>query len=239
MPTATVAVFMMMLMLVVMVVTALTTLVVVVVVLVAMFVIMVLVAVALLIVVMVVTAAIAVTFVAVAATAAVVLEVSSVIVVDDHFLSLFVLMFVTVLVAMVMMVMAVALLLIDLIQQPAVVDRMIHGVVELVLIDIEHCRHECEVYLVLRGKLSVLLHSVGHVGQIQCDPRPVVQCDRGLDVSQEHSGLGLYPFSDIKQCIAKSGLGIRIPATDPSGNSGSDSVRLFKRCLFSAHFIIP
>ena len=228
----TVAVLMMMLMLVVMVVTAFTALLMIVVVLM-------LVAVALIIVVMVVTAAIAVTFVAVAATAAVVLEVSSVIVVDDHFLSLFVLMFVTVLVAMVMMVMAVALLLIDLIQQSAVVDRMIHGVVELVLIDIEHCRHECEVYLVLRGKFSVLLHSVGHVGQIQCDPRSVVQCDSGFDVSEEHSGLGLDPFSDIKQCIAKSGLGIRIPATDPSGNSGSDSVRLFKRCLFSAHFIIP
>ena len=226
---ATVAVFMMMLMLVVMVVTALT----------ALLMIMVLVTVALIIVVMVVTAAIAVALLAVAATAAVVLEVSSVIVVDDHFLSLFVLMFVTVLVAMVMMVMAVALLLIDLIQQPAVVDRMIHGVVELVLIDIEHCRHECEVYFVLRGKLSVLLHSVGHVGQIQCDPRPVVQCDSGFDVSEEHSSLRLDPFSDIKQCIAKSGLGIRIPATDPSGNSGSDSVRLFKRCLFSAHFIIP
>ena len=189
---ATVAVFMMVLMLVMMVVPTLTTFVVVVVVLVA---------VALLIVVLV-TATIAVTFVAVTATAAVVLEVSSVIVVDDHFLSLFVLMFVTVLVAMVMMVMAVALLLIDLIQQSAVVDRMIHGVVELVLIDIEHCRHECEVYLVLRGKFSVLLHSVGHVGQIQCDPRPVVQCDSGFDVSEEHSGLRLDPFSDIKQCIA-------------------------------------
>ena len=235
---ATVAVLMMMLMLVMMVVPTLTTLVVVVVVLVAMFVIMVLVAVALLIVVLV-TATIAVTFVAVTATAAVVLEVSSVIVVDDHFLSLFVLMFVAVLVAMVMMVMAVALLLIDLVQQSAVVDRMIHGVVELVLIDIEHCRHECEVYLVLRGKLSVLLHSVGHVGQIQCDPRPVVQCDSGFDVSEEHSGLGLDPFSDIKQCIAKSGLGIRIPATDPPGKSSGDSVRLFQRCLFSAHFIIP
>jgi len=160
------------------------------------------VAVALLIVVMVVTAAIAVRFVAVAATAAVVLEVSSVVVVDDHFLSLFVLMFVTVLVVMVMMVMAVALLLIDFIQQSAVVDRMIHGVVELVLIDIEHCRHECEVYLVLRGKLTVLLYSVGHVGQIQCDSRPVVQCDSGFDVSEEHSGFRLDPFSDIKQCIA-------------------------------------
>lgn len=226
---ATVAVFMMMLMLVVVFVTALT----------ALLMIMVLVTVALIIVVMVVTAAIAVALLAVAATAAVVLEVSSVIVVDDHFLSLFVLMFVTVLVAMVMMVMAVALLLIDLIQQPAVVDRMIHGVVELVLIDIEHCRHECEVYLVLRGKLSVLLHSVGHVGQIQCDPRPVVQCDSGFDVSEEHSSLRLDPFSDIKQCIAKSGLGIRIPATDPPGKSGGDSVRLFQRCLFSVHFIIP
>ena len=228
---ATVAVFMMMmLMLVVMVVTALTAL--------LMIMVVVLMLVAFLIVVLV-TAAIAVTFVAVAATATVVLEVSSVIVVDDHFLSLFVLMFVTVLVAMVMMVMAVALLLIDLIQQPAVVDRMIHGVVELVLIDIEHCRHECEVYLVLRGKLSVLLHSVGHVGQIQCDPRPVVQCDSGFDVSEEHSSLRLDPFSDIKQCIAKSGLGIRIPATDPPGKSGGDSVRLFQRCLFSVHFIIP
>ena len=229
---ATVAVLMMMLMLVAMVVTAFTALLLIVVV------VLMLVAVALLIVVFV-TATIAVTFVAVAATATVVLEVSSVIVVDDHFLSLFVLMFVTVLVAMVMMVMAVALLLIDLIQQPAVVDCMIHGVVELVLIDIEHCRHECEVYLVLWGKLSVLLHSVGHVGQIQCDSRPVVQCDSGFDVSEEHSGFRLDPFSDIKQCIAKSGLGIRIPATDPPGKSGGDSVRLFQRCLFSAHFIIP
>ena len=232
--TATVAVFMMMLMLVVVFVTALTAL------LMIMVVVLMLMLVALLIVVVFVTAAIALLAVAMAATAAVVMfEVSSIVVVDDHFLSLFVLMFVMVLVTMVMVVMAVALLLIDLIQQSAVVDRMIHGVVELVLIDIEHCRHECEVYLVLRGKLSVLLHSVGHVGQIQCDPRPVVQCDSGFDVSEEHSGLGLDPFSDIKQCIAKSGLGIRIPATDPSGNSGSDSVRLFKRCLFSAHFIIP
>ena len=215
---ATVAVFMMVLMLVMMVVPTLTTFVVVVVVLVA---------VALLIVVLV-TATIAVTFVAVTATAAVVLEVSSVIVVDDHFLSLFVLMFVTVLVAMVMMVMAVALLLIDLIQQSAVVDRMIHGVVELVLIDIEHCRHECEVYLVLRGKFSVLLHSVGHVGQIQCDSRPVVQCDSGFDVSEEHSGLRLDPFSDIKQCIAKSGLGIRIPVLYGPGEARGHAAGLVK-----------
>ena len=208
-------------------------------VIVVMVVVFMLVAVALLIVVMVVTAAIAVALLAVAATAAVVLEVSSVIVVDDHFLSLFVLMFVTVLVAMVMMVMAVALLLIDLIQQSAVVDRMIHGVVELMLIHIEYCGHECEVDLVLGRKLSVLLHSVGHVGEVQCDAGTIVQCDRGLDVSQEHSGLGLDPFSDIKQCIAKSGLGIRIPATNPPGKSGGDSVSLFKRCLFYAHFIIP
>jgi hypothetical protein len=168
----------------------------------------------------------------------------SVVVVDfAHSVSVLMLVLVLVTVAfipmlMVVMVMAVAFVLVQLVEQTAVVHRMVHNVAELVLVDIEDRGHEGEVDLVLGSELSVLLHAVVHVCKVECDPASVIQCDCGLDVSQENSCLGLHPFSYGQHRIAKPCLGVRVPATDPSGDSGRNSSGLFQRCLLSAHFII-
>ena len=81
---------------------------------------------------------------------------------------MFVIMVVAI-ITMVVVVMAVAFMLIDLIQKAAVIDRIMHLVMELVLIDIENSGHECEVDLVLRRKFPMLLDSVSQVCKVECN----------------------------------------------------------------------
>ena len=137
------------------------------------------------------------------------------------------------------MVMTVAFnMLIQLVHQTTVIHRMVHPVLELVVVDIQHGAHECEVDLLLGVEVSVLLDSVPQVCEVERDTGSVVKGDRGLDVSQHGSCLGFHPFADLDHGIAQPGLGIGVPAFDPSGYSGGHSSGLFQRCLLSAHSII-
>jgi len=180
------------------------------------------------------------------AAAAVVVDVHrAVVVVDrDGFLMLMVVLMTVVMSAaalpmLMMMVMAVAVLhLVKFVQQPAVVHSIDHLVVQLMLVHVQDCAHECEIDLVLGSELSVLLHSVAEVREVEGDSRSVIQCDRALDVAQHHAGLGFNPFPNFKHGLGEPCLGIRVPASDPSRDSGGHSVGLFQRCLLSAHCII-
>ena len=195
-------------------------------------------------VVLVFTAALIIVLAAIATACVVV----TIIVVDYHclfVLMLMVMMLVVVTAAalsmlmVVLMIVAVAVLdLVQLVEQSAVVHSIDHLVVQLVLVHIEDCTHECEVDLVRGSELSVLLHTVAEVCEVKCDSRSVVQCDCALDVSEHDPGFRRDPFSDFEHGLDEPCFRIRVPAADPSGDSGSDSACLFQRCLLSAHFII-
>ncbi len=144
-----------------------------------------------------------------------------------------------VMVMVVVMIVAVALhVLIDLVEQSAVVDRVVHPVLELVFVHVEYSAHECEVDLLLGIKVPVLLDSVPQVCEVVCDSGAVVESDCSLDVSEHGTCLVLDPFSDLKHGPCEPGLGISVPAADPSGYSCGAAVCLFERCLLSAHSII-
>jgi len=143
-------------------------------------------------------------------------------------------------VVMVIVVVAVAFhMLVDLVEQSAVVHCVVHPVLELVLVDIEHCAHECEIDPLLGIQISVLLDTVRHVGEVVCDSGTVIEGHSGLDVPEHRSGLLLDPFSDLDHGACEPCFRIRVPAADPSGDACCASSGLFKRCLLSAHFIIP
>ena len=143
-------------------------------------------------------------------------------------------------VVMVIVVVAVAFhMLVDLVEQSAVVHCVVHPVLELVFVDIEHCAHEREIDPLLGIQISVLLDTVRHVGEVVCDSGTVIEGHSGLDVPEHRSGLLLDPFSDLDHGACEPCFRIRVPAADPSGDACCASSGLFKRCLLSAHFIIP
>ena len=143
-------------------------------------------------------------------------------------------------VVMVIVVVAVTFhMLVDLVEQSAVVHCVVHPVLELVFVDIEHCAHECEIDPLLGIQISVLLDTVRHVGEVVCDSGTVIEGHSGLDVPEHRSGLLLDPFSDLDHGACEPCFRIRVPAADPSGDACCASSGLFKRCLLSAHFIIP
>lgn len=143
-------------------------------------------------------------------------------------------------VMMVIVVVAVAFhMLVDLVEQSAVVHCVVHPVLELVFVDIEHCAHEREIDPLLGIQISVLLDTVRHVGEVVCDSGTVIEGHSGLDVPEHRSGLLLDPFSDLDHGACEPCFRIRVPAADPSGDACCASSGLFKRCLLSAHFIIP
>ena len=134
-------------------------------------------------------------------------------------------------VMMVMMLMVVAVafhMLIDLIEQSAVVDRVVHDVLELVLIDVEHRAHECEVDLLLWFEVPVLLDTVPEVCEVVCDAGSVIERDGCLDVPEHGAGLLLDPFAYLEHGLREPCLGIGVPASDPSGYSGCYSAGLFQ-----------
>ena len=159
-------------------------------------------------------------------TAAVVVH-FAVVVVHNAFLFLM-LMAAAFSVLMLMVVMVMVVMLINLAHESAVIDRMVHNVVEFLLINIEHCGHECEADLLLRSECSVLLNTVAHVGQVECDAGSVLESDRGLDVSKEHTCLGDDPISNGSHGLNESGLRIRVPAVYASSESGGNSAGLFQ-----------
>jgi small-conductance mechanosensitive channel len=141
---------------------------------------------------------------------------------------------------MMMVIVAVAFhMLVDLIEQSAVVHRMIHPVLELVLIHVEHCTHECEIDPLLGIQIPVLLDAVRHVGEIVSDSSAVIEGHSGLDVSEHRAGFLLDPFSDLHHSVFEPCFRVCVPAADSSGDACSAPSGLFKRCLLSAHFIIP
>ncbi len=143
-------------------------------------------------------------------------------------------------VVMVIVVVAVAFhMLVDLVEQSAVVHCVVHPVLELVFVDIEHCAHEREIDPLLGIQISVLLDPVRHVGEVVCDSGTVIEGHSGLDVPEHRSGLLLDPFSDLDHGTCEPCFRICVPAADPSGDACCASSGLFKRCLLSAHFIIP
>ena len=136
--------------------------------------------------------------------------------------------FVTVLVVMVMiMVVAVAFhVLVELVVEPGVVDRMEHPVPELVLVHIQDGAHECEADLLHGLEGAVVLHAVLDVGEVQGDPVAVLVDDGGLDVAQKAPGFLGDPLADGQQGLGHPGLGIRVPSGDRSlealGTSAGD-----------------
>ena len=125
-----------------------------------------------------------------------------------------VVMLVTVLVVMVV---AVAFhVLVELVVEPGVVDRMEHPVPELVLVHIQDGAHECEADLLHGLEGAVVLHAVLDVGEVQGDPVAVLVDDGGLDVAQQAPGFLGDPLADGQQGLGQSGLGVRVPSGDRS-----------------------
>ena len=126
--------------------------------------------------------------------------------------------FVTVLVVMVMiMVVAVAFhVLVELVVEPGVVDRMEHPVPELVLVHVQDGAHECEADLLHGLEGAVVLHAVLDVGEVQGDPVAVLVDDGGLDVAQQAPGFLGDPLADGQQGLGQPGLGVSIPSGDRS-----------------------
>ena len=135
-----------------------------------------------------------------------------------------VVMLVTVLVVMVV---AVAFhVLVELVVEPGVVDRMEHPVPELVLVHVQDGAHECEANLLHGLEGAVVLHAVLDVGEVQGDPVAVLVDDGGLDVAQQAPGFLGDPLADGQQGLGHPGLGIRVPSGDRSlealGTSAGD-----------------
>lgn len=125
-----------------------------------------------------------------------------------------VVMLVTVLVVMVV---AVAFhVLVELVVEPGVVDRMEHPVPELVLVHIQDGAHECEADLLHGLEGAVVLHAVLDVGEVQGDPVAVLVDDGGLDVAQQAPGFLGDPLADGQQGLGQPGLGVSIPSGDRS-----------------------
>ncbi len=125
-----------------------------------------------------------------------------------------VVMLVTVLVVMVV---AVAFhVLVELVVEPGVVDRMEHPVPELVLVHIQDGAHECEADLLHGLEGAVVLHAVLDVREVQGDPVAVLVDDGGLDVAQQAPGFLGDPLADGQQGLGQPGLGIRVPSGDRS-----------------------
>ena len=125
-----------------------------------------------------------------------------------------VVMLVTVLVVMVV---AVAFhVLVELVVEPGVVDRMEHPVPELVLVHIQDGAHECEADLLHGLEGAVVLHAVLDVGEVQGDPVAVLVDDGGLDVAQQAPGFLGDPLADGQQGLGQPGLGVRVPSGDRS-----------------------
>lgn len=125
-----------------------------------------------------------------------------------------VVMLVTVLVVMVV---AVAFhVLVELVVEPGVVDRMEHPVPELVLVNIQDGAHECEADFLHGLEGAVVLHAVLDVGEVQGDPVAVLVDDGGLDVAQQAPGFLGDPLADGQQGLGQPGLGVSIPSGDRS-----------------------
>lgn len=125
-----------------------------------------------------------------------------------------VVMLVTVLVVMVV---AVAFhVLVELVVEPCVVDRVEHPVPELVLVHIQDGAHECEADLLHGLEGAVVLHAVLDVGEVQGDPVAVLVDDGGLDVAQQAPGFLGDPLADGQQGLGQPGLGVSIPSGDRS-----------------------
>ncbi len=125
-----------------------------------------------------------------------------------------VVMLVTVLVVMVV---AVAFhVLVELVVEPGVVDRMEHPVPELVLVHVQDGAHECEADLLHGLEGAVVLHAVLDVREVQGDPVAVLVDDGGLDVAQQAPGFLGDPLADGQQGLGHPGLGIRVPSGDRS-----------------------
>ena len=124
---------------------------------------------------------------------------------------------VMVMVVLVVVIVAVAFhVLIELVVQSGVVDRMEHPVPELVLIHIQDGAHECEADLLHGFELTVALDSVLDIGQVEGDALPVLVHDGGLDVAEEASGFLGDPLADGHEGLAHPGLGIGVPSGDGS-----------------------
>ncbi len=117
----------------------------------------------------------------------------------------------------VIMVVAVAFhVLVQLVVEAGVVDRMEHPVPQFVLVDVQDGAHECEADLLHRFQGSVVLHSIVDVCEVQGDAFAVLVDDGGLDVSEEASRLLGDPLADGHQGLGHPGLGISIPSRDRS-----------------------
>ncbi len=127
------------------------------------------------------------------------------------------------------MVMTVAFdMLIDLVEESAVIYCVVHPVLELMFIDIENSAHECEIDLLLGIEVSVLLNSVAHISEIVCDTSTVIERNCSFDVSEHRASFFLYPFTNLEHCSCESCFSIGVPASNPARNSCCTAVGLFK-----------
>ena len=145
----------------------------------------------------------------------------------------FMLMSTAALAVMVMMVMIMVMtvafdMLIDLVEESAVIYCVVHPVLELMFIDIENSAHECEIDFFLGIEVSVLLDSIAHISEIVCDTGTVIERNCSFDVSEHRTSFLLYPLTNLEHCSCEPCLSIRIPASNPTGNSCCTAVGLFK-----------
>ena len=120
-------------------------------------------------------------------------------------------------------------MLVQLVVEAGVVDRVEHPVPELVLVDVQDGAHECEADLLHGFELPVTLDSVLDVGQIEGDALPVLIHDGGFDVSEEASRFLGDPLSDGHEGLGHPRLGIGVPSCDGSLEAFGASTRDFER----------
>ena len=161
-----------------------------------------------------------------AASAALTLTVVMVVIVVMAVALIIVVMVVTVLMVVVMAV--AVLMFLQLVVEACVVEGMVHDMLQLVLVDIEHSAHECEVDFLLRGQVTVLLHAVAQVGEVEGDPGAVVEGDSSLDVSEHGSSLGLHPLPDLQQGLGEPCLSVGVVSVYRSAQSGGAASRFFQ-----------
>lgn len=120
-------------------------------------------------------------------------------------------------VMMVLMVVIVAVafhMLVQLVVESGVVDRVEHPVPELVLVHVDDGAHEREADLLHGLEGAVVLHAVLEIGEVQGQSLPVPVHDGRLDVAEEASGLLGDPLSDGQEGLRHPGLGVRVPSGD-------------------------
>jgi hypothetical protein len=152
--------------------------------------------------------------------------------------------FVTVLMIMsVLVVSAQTVVMVEFYVEKDSVEDVVHLVVELRRVDVEHGAHKVEIHFFGGFESAVDFHSVVHVGKVERDSVSVFDVQSALDVPEKRSRFLRDPFSYFDEGFGHARLGARVESRDGAGESHGGASRFFQRGFFViygtfAHFIL-